>query len=57
VALPSPEDLPALVAEHAHEGDVVICLGAGTITAWANALPKQLDDLAADGSARMGDAR
>ncbi|HEV7369301.1 UDP-N-acetylmuramate--L-alanine ligase [Arenibaculum sp.] len=44
--LPSPDDLPALVKELARPGDLVVCLGAGNITAWANALPGQLDALA-----------
>lgn len=37
------EDLPTKVAEYASEGDVVVCLGAGTISGWANALPDQLE--------------
>jgi UDP-N-acetylmuramate--alanine ligase len=45
VALPSPEELPALVKELAAPGDLVVCLGAGTITYWANALPGELDKL------------
>ena len=40
--LESPEDLPALVREEAQPGDMVVCLGAGTITAWAHALPRSL---------------
>jgi UDP-N-acetylmuramate--alanine ligase len=40
--LDGPEQLPDLVAEIAHSGDLVVCLGAGNITAWANALPDQL---------------
>ncbi len=43
VALDAPENLAALVAELAKPGDYVVCLGAGSITNWANALP---DDLA-----------
>ena len=31
----------------AREGDLVVCLGAGDITAWAYALPDQLDALRA----------
>jgi UDP-N-acetylmuramate--alanine ligase len=31
----------------ARPGDVVVCLGAGNITAWAQALPGQLQQLAA----------
>ena len=41
-ALDGPEQLPDLVAEIAQSGDLVVCLGAGNITAWANALPAQL---------------
>jgi UDP-N-acetylmuramate--alanine ligase len=44
--LPSPDDLATLVKELARPGDLVVCLGAGNITAWANALPAQLDALA-----------
>ena len=45
LALKSPEDLPNVVAEKAQDADYVICLGAGSITAWANALPAQLRKL------------
>ncbi|MEM9138889.1 MAG: UDP-N-acetylmuramate--L-alanine ligase [Pseudomonadota bacterium] len=41
-ALQGPEGLADFVASHASPGDMVVCLGAGTITAWANALPEQL---------------
>ncbi|HSG56845.1 MAG TPA: cyanophycin synthetase, partial [Paracoccaceae bacterium] len=37
-----PEDLARLVAEQARAGDMVVCLGAGTISAWANDLPDAL---------------
>jgi len=43
LALPSPTALPALIAEEAKAGDLVVCLGAGDITAWAHALPGQLE--------------
>ncbi len=43
-ALDSPEDLARVVAEVAGPGDIVVCLGAGSISAWANALPEQLSD-------------
>jgi UDP-N-acetylmuramate--alanine ligase len=46
IALASPADLPAAVAAEARAGDVVVCLGAGDITAWAYALPDQLQALA-----------
>ncbi len=42
VALDSPEQLAALVAGMAHAGDYVVCLGAGSITQWAYALPGEL---------------
>jgi len=35
-------DLERLVREQARPGDIVVCLGAGTIGAWANALPGRL---------------
>ncbi|WP_298297306.1 UDP-N-acetylmuramate--L-alanine ligase [uncultured Litoreibacter sp.] len=34
--------LEKLVREQAKPGDMVVCLGAGTISAWANALPEKL---------------
>ena len=36
------DDLTRLVREQASAGDMVVCLGAGTISAWANALPEEL---------------
>ena len=41
-AIVSEDDLERLVREQAREGDMVVCLGAGTISAWANALPDRL---------------
>jgi UDP-N-acetylmuramate--alanine ligase len=41
-ALERPEDLAPLIAELARPGDMVVCLGAGSITAWANSLPEEL---------------
>ena len=41
-ALVGEEALVDFVRANAGPGDIVVCLGAGTITAWANALPKQL---------------
>ncbi len=49
-ALESEDGLAALVAEMAGEGDYVICLGAGNITAWAQALPDRLNALAGGGA-------
>ncbi len=37
--LPAPEALPAMILEAAGTGDMVVCLGAGSITQWANDLP------------------
>jgi UDP-N-acetylmuramate--alanine ligase len=42
-ALDGEEALPQLIASMAAPGDMVICLGAGSITKWANALPAQLE--------------
>ncbi len=42
VALDGPEKLAALVAGMAKAGDYVVCLGAGSITQWAYALPGEL---------------
>lgn len=41
-AILSEDDLARLVREQARPGDIVVCLGAGTISAWANALPAKL---------------
>ena len=45
VALDSPEDLAGIVNGLASPGDLIVCLGAGNITAWANALPGALERL------------
>ena len=41
-ALLDEADLARLVREQAQPGDMVVCLGAGSISAWANALPVKL---------------
>jgi UDP-N-acetylmuramate--alanine ligase len=41
-AILSEDDLERLVREQARPGDMVVCLGAGTISTWANALPARL---------------
>ncbi|MSP75848.1 MAG: UDP-N-acetylmuramate--L-alanine ligase [Rhodospirillaceae bacterium] len=46
--LGAPGDLPQLIWQTARPGDVVVCLGAGSITAWAHALPGQIQQLAAE---------
>lgn len=40
-----PEDLAPVIAKLARSGDYVVCLGAGNITQWANALPDELAQL------------
>ncbi|NCO21980.1 MAG: UDP-N-acetylmuramate--L-alanine ligase [Rhodobacterales bacterium] len=41
-AIVSEDDLERLVREQTRPGDMVVCLGAGTISAWANNLPARL---------------
>ncbi len=47
VPLESPDHLPALIAEIGRPGDLVVCLGAGSITNWAQILPLQLAEAGA----------
>ncbi len=42
LAVESEDALEALVRAETKPGDIVVCLGAGTISAWANALPARL---------------
>ncbi|MFV0409998.1 MAG: UDP-N-acetylmuramate--L-alanine ligase [Paracoccus sp. (in: a-proteobacteria)] len=46
-AITSEDDLVQLVRDEARPGDMVVCLGAGSISAWANALPARLASKAA----------
>ena len=46
-AVMDEDDLERLIRENARPGDMVVCLGAGTISTWANALPKRLQKGAA----------
>lgn len=48
-ALPSEDALAPMIHEIANAGDLVVCLGAGNITAWAHALPNALDALSEKG--------
>ncbi|WP_306047564.1 UDP-N-acetylmuramate--L-alanine ligase [Nioella sp. MMSF_3534] len=41
-AILNEDDLERLVREQARPGDMVVCLGAGTISAWAHGLPERL---------------
>ena len=56
VPLPSPEALPDMIHAIAKPGDYVVCLGAGSITQWANALPAQLAGLQTASAPRRGGA-
>ena len=42
LALDKPAALPGIVRDLAKPGDYVVCLGAGNITQWAQALPEEL---------------
>ena len=42
-AIDSEDDLSDMVRDAARPGDIVVCLGAGTISAWANNLPTRLE--------------
>lgn len=42
-ALPNVNVLADMISNIAEEGDYVICMGAGNISAWAHDLPEQLD--------------
>jgi UDP-N-acetylmuramate--alanine ligase len=44
-SLEHPEDLAALIHEICEDGDFVVCLGAGSITNWAQSLPEELRNL------------
>ena len=44
--LAGPDALASLIRAETAPGDLVVCLGAGDITAWAYALPGQLEALA-----------
>jgi UDP-N-acetylmuramate--alanine ligase len=51
------DDLERLVREQARPGDMVVCLGAGTISTWAQGLPDRLKDLGNSMPARDAGAR
>ncbi len=42
LTIDGPDELAPLVRQVSSKGDIVLCLGAGSISAWANALPEQL---------------
>ena len=45
--LEAPDALAPLLAGLAAPGDMIVCLGAGNITAWANSLPSRLSEILA----------
>ena len=53
--LPGPEDLADIINRLAGPGDMVVCMGAGDITRWANALPDDLRALRARGREAAND--
>lgn len=55
-ALSSPDALAALIHDIAKPGDFVICLGAGSITQWAQGLPRELDALNTQGAKKANGA-
>jgi UDP-N-acetylmuramate--alanine ligase len=46
-AVNAPQGLAAVIHDLASPGDFVVCLGAGSITNWAQVLPAELDAVAA----------
>lgn len=49
--LDAPEALASLISTHAVKGDIIMCLGAGTITNWAASLPAELEAIISKGGA------
>ncbi len=56
VPLPGPDSLAEMVHAIAKPGDYVVCLGAGSITNWAQALPRQLTELQSRSRGRLAGA-
>jgi UDP-N-acetylmuramate--alanine ligase len=54
IALPAPDMLPRIVRDLARPGDMVVCLGAGSITNWAQSLPDELAALYGEAPAPGG---
>lgn len=44
-ALNAPSDLPDIIRQNAKQGDIVMFLGAGSVSTWANELPTKLAKL------------
>jgi len=56
VPLPGPDSLAEMIHAIARPGDYVVCLGAGSITNWAHALPTQLTELQSRARGRLAGA-
>ncbi|MCZ6636605.1 MAG: UDP-N-acetylmuramate--L-alanine ligase [Alphaproteobacteria bacterium] len=54
ISLESPASLAGIIHGLTHPGDLVVCLGAGSITGWAQDLPLELDALARHGDEGTG---
>ena len=55
--LEGPDALPGLIAKIAKPGDLVVCLGAGSITYWANDLAANLEKLGKKPAAKKAPAK
>ena len=56
VPLPGPDSLAEMIHAIARPGDYVVCLGAGSITNWAHALPAQLTEFQSRARGRLAGA-
>lgn len=54
--LDGPSDLAGIISDLTGPGDMVVCLGAGDITRWANDLPDQLSAINAKGKTKGKEA-
>ena len=45
IKLNNENDLAKIIKDNAKSGDIVICVGAGSITSWAAALPNSLESI------------
>ncbi len=52
--LDNADGLAAMINDIAKSGDIVVCMGAGNITAWAHALPEQLTALRRQSNSEKG---
>jgi len=56
LALKDPANLADIINSQTGPGDMVVCLGAGDITRWANELPDQLRKVRTKGREAANDA-